>query len=674
MFQINKLEMNEGKLHFLFSAKTGDDPIEVCFGLRDNERWGLLERHQELLLVPEKHHSDYELTVNIFEVISHFQNLSGKRNVIDILIKHNHKYHRIYIKPDMVDYINGKQSITITPLLNLKYYVISQETLGIQVLAKNIKPILKNLQLSNDKVHLQIATLLNNDTSNLAGHKLFVKQRSVANTTQTYNEWESVYEDKSNSFTLNANILSGFRLGEKEIFDLFFEYQSGNFSIQVPLNIGDIQMGVKKWCQLEDIFEVALVKGVTGNLSIRTIRKELSVTVDAIALDEDYLTINLQEPFASSEFSNIKFQIRSYLTGMENKDTVLHYEKAVPKDLKISVNLKEIFGDFSSNFKRTYKIFIECNNQLYKLTKLDFQESLTFDNISVQISFDDTLVLETMIIDTRPIPIAVMGSCFSRSSFNSDDYFNPDYKKYFKVSFSYFWPSVMGLASAPLPYDPDWFTDLPAKKLHEIEWEFLKNWDKDLRDSGAEYLLLDFFVDAMHGVLQFGPNQYLTRNLYTRKTGYYHTNLLKEGKTVDCFQPGYFELWTKSFDLFVEKILDIIPEEKIVLNLSLLTDRFYGRDGGISSFFDSKHITKSRFIHVNHIWTKMNNYFLAKLPNAKVIDMLRFGYIGDADAPEDLAKLGPHHFETGYYKSVVSELNKLISIDSRMPKPSKIGR
>lgn len=673
VFQINKLQINEGKLHFLFSAETGNDPIEVCFGLRDNERWGLLERHQEVLLAPNKHSGDFELTVNITDIINQFEHLSGKRNVIDILIKHNNKYHKLYIKPNMIEYINSKQISNISPLLDIKYYVISKDSLGIQVLAKNIKPILKELQFDNDKVKFQITALLNNGPSNFSGHKLYVKQRSVASTTQTYNEWDSVFEDEANSFTLNANSLSGFNLGEKEIFDLYVEYQCNNFSIQVPLNIGDIQVGVKKWCLIEDIYEVSLLKGVTGNLSIRTIQKELSVNVNDIAINDEKLTIKLQNPNGDSEQSTSKLQIRSYLNGMQNKDTILYYEKTVSKDLTITVNLKELFGDFTSTFKRTYKVFLEYNNQLYKLNKFDFQEALTIENTSVQCSFDDTLILKAMIIDTKPVPIAVMGTCFSRSSFNSADYFNPDYKKYFNVSYSYFWPSIIGLASDPLPYDPSWFKDVSNKKLLEIEWEFLKNWDKALRDSGAEYLLLDFFVDAMHGVLQFGPNQYLTRNLYTRKTNYYNTTLLKEGKTVDCFQPGYFELWTKSFDSFIEKIKDIIPEEKIVLNLALLTDRFYDMNGGITSFFDSKHITKSRFIHVNNIWTKMNNYFLAKLPNAKVIDMLRFGYIGQADAPADLVILGPHHFETGYYKSVVTELNKIISIDSRLPKPSKIG-
>lgn len=361
-------------------------------------------------------------------------------------------------------------------------------------------------------------------------------------------------------------------------------------------------------------------------------------------------------------------QLRSYLDGMINKDTAIYYEDSFSTDqeyLYVKININELFREFSSNYGRKFKVFIVFNNRLYNLTNINPKHTFYINNTNISCFTEETLILETSSSKDITIPLAIMGSCFSRAAFNSAEYFNPDYKEHFNVSYSYFWPSMISLVSNPLPYDKKMFNDVPEGKLFEIEWEFLKNWDKSLKSSGAEYLLLDFFVDAMHGVLQFGENQFLTRNLYTRNTEYYHSTLLKEGKSLDSYHPEYFNLWKVSFDLFIERIKDIIPKENIILNLSFLTDKYHDENGCISSFFNTKHITRPHFLHVNNMWTKMNNYFLTKLPKAKVLDMNRFKYISQYDSPKDLAPCGPHHFESGYYKSIIYRVkqgnNKVIN-------------
>jgi hypothetical protein len=677
MFQISKLHIHENNLQFIVKPEQETDTFEISFRLRDNERWVLIERNQEFLVKPVKKQGEYAVNVNIDEIWDQFKNTSGKRTVIDLHVLYKSEYKKLTITSEIAELVRSQPAIHLNPLLNVKYYVINNESIGIQLVANNVKPVLRDFKIENDSVTFQVDTLLNNEAAQLNGNKLFVKQRSILSTPQTYSSWEYVSVEDTNNFTLNSPIFTEFVLNEKEIFDLFIEYNFRNYTLQMPLNVGKAAISVKKWCELNGLYSLDLLKGKTGNLSIRTTQKELSLDLEDVFIDQGIL--NLKIGTKSLVINQpLSWQIRNFLDGIQTKETVVFYEKSIPAvtendDLFLKIDLTKIFGEFTSNFKRQFKLFIASGYRLYRVTNEDYHDSVSINKTTISCYFTDTLMLETNLNETNPIPIAIMGSCFSRAAFNSADYFNPDYKKYFKVSYSYFWPSIISLVTEPLPFDPENFKDVSENNLYEIEWEFLKNWDKSLHDSGAEYLLVDFFVDAMHGVLQFGPNQFIARNLYTRKTNYYHSTLLKEGKGLECYHPEFFDLWTKCFDQFIERVKGIIPEEKLILNLSNLTDKYYDENHGVSSFFDAKHITRSHFLHVNHVWTKMNNYFLTKLPKAKVIDMNRFNYISRYDSPADLAPCGPHHFESGYYKDIVNELIKVIGVGKFTPKSEALG-
>ncbi|HEM2439472.1 TPA: teichoic acid biosynthesis protein, partial [Listeria monocytogenes] len=55
----------------------------------------------------------------------------------------------------------------------------------------------------------------------------------------------------------------------------------------------------------------------------------------------------------------------------------------------------------------------------------------------------------------------------------------------------------------------------------------------------------------------------------------------------------------------------------------------------------------------NYFWERLNNYFLSKLPEAKVIDFSKKGYIGDFNYPFGHSF---SHFESPYYKDFLKEL------------------
>lgn len=660
MFEITKLDIDGNNLKLFIQTDSPKNDFKISFRLRDNTRWVLIERNQEHLIQPTEKDNGYEVNVNLREFLSIFKNISGKKNVIDLHVNYGLKYENLTISNEAAENIRGSELVNLNSLLNVKYYVIKNQTMAMQLLATDIKATIEDIDIKNDSVTGTFSSTVKGEDCNEYEQNLIIKQRNILSSPNTY-----IYEfkkelDKSGRFSLDIHtIKENFLIGEKEIFDILVEYKVSNYTLHIPLNLGSLNIKVKKWIKSEDV-SFDLIKGKTGHLSIRTSQEKHIVNMIGCSAQESILNIKLKK-FC---YGPVTIQLRSYMDGMDNKDTILFFEEPVFTEndlLNINLNVKEIFKDFSSNHERKFKIFILAENKLYSLSNTDVNFTFMTEKTLINCYIEDTLIFETKFSKDYTISLAIMGSCFSRAAFNSAEYFNPDYKKYFNVSYSYFWPSIISLVSDPLPFDKGSFKDVLVN-LYELEWEFLKSWDKDLKASGAEFLLMDFFVDAMHGVLQLGPNQYLTRNLYTRKTDYYHSTVLKKSKSFDAYDPEYFDVWTKSFDKFVDRIKGIIPEERIVLNLSLLTDKYHDESGGVSSFFNTNHITKSQYLHVNKTWTKMNNYFMTKLPKAKVIDMNSLNYISQYDSPKDLAPCGPHHFESGYYKSIVNELGKVIAI------------
>lgn len=672
MFQLVNLDLNDSSLVLEFKADNDNfNDVTLSFRVRDNKRWVLIERNQEYLIPVESHNNIFRVNVNLYDVFKNFD-IAGKRSVIDIHVKIGKRYEKILLREDMINYINSYGVQSFNSIFNLKYYVINRQILAIQLLAKDIRARLDDVKVMNDgNLKLTIQSALNKSKVDIPHKRLMIKQRTIRNSPQTYIN-QAIINYNLDGYYIHPNeIIENFHFSEQDIFDLFLEYREENYSMEVPINNGDNEFTVRKWYEGKNN-KLDLLKGKTGNLSIRSVKEKFEISLQKVQFVDNTIRLEL-DTVSMKQMQNAKIQIRGYLDGLNDHDTTIFFEKPL-MDLdinnSISFHLNSIFGELAaSNYPRMYKFFIEDSQNLISLNYngIDLEETLALNNKAYKVRFDKTLLLEVKTINTNPIPIAIMGSCFSRAAFNSTaDYFNPNYKDYFKISYSYFWPSMISTVSEPLEYDKSWFSDYDQNKIEEIEWEFLKNWDSALNASGAEYLLLDFFVDAMHGVVKVGKDKYIARNLYTRKTEHYHSDVLINSESFDSYHPDFFNEWKKGFDKFISKVKNSIPEEKIILNMSLLTDKYYDESGGISNFFDAKHITRSQFLHVNNIWTKMNNYFLTQLPNAQVIDMTKFNYISRYDAPKDLAPCGPHHFESDYYKAIVNELYKVIGLSSRL--------
>ena len=255
------------------------------------------------------------------------------------------------------------------------------------------------------------------------------------------------------------------------------------------------------------------------------------------------------------------------------------------------------------------------------------------------------------------IRLAVLGSCFSRNAFESKSYFNPEYKQFYQCAFTHIQSSIISLMSDEASLDHESISNLKIKEQVFIERDFKKTFMTELSALRPEYLIIDFLADAARDVFQMSENSYVSSSLLLKETDLFTELYQKNNLVKHTDNEYYFKLWKIAIDKFIDQVLDILPEENIILSVGQLTDKYYDSNGVVKSYSDSR---KKLLRRNNYLWDKLNNYFIHRLPNSKVIDLTEDGYIGHYDHPYGNS---PSHYESDYYKEYLRKLNDLVRLD-----------
>ena len=152
--------------------------------------------------------------------------------------------------------------------------------------------------------------------------------------------------------------------------------------------------------------------------------------------------------------------------------------------------------------------------------------------------------------------IAIIGACCSRDAFNKK--FIPDWNSYFSVVITRF-TSFISLMSTPVPISRALKRYNNDKRFwHNTFYdECEKNLLNGLVSVNPEFIVIDFYNDAVKGMINLGTNHYLTDHT----SGHWEDLIALKAfeKTEKCSvfnDPSfYFELWKDSFDYFMEFIL-----------------------------------------------------------------------------------------------------------------------
>ncbi len=268
----------------------------------------------------------------------------------------------------------------------------------------------------------------------------------------------------------------------------------------------------------------------------------------------------------------------------------------------------------------------------------------------------------------KKINLAAWGSCYLRNMFAEK--YNPDWKRIFNVVDSYFWFSAISCMSEPCENDS--LYKLFIKKSSEkntlnVERELKKKAFENLKKCSIDYMLVDFYADAMHGVRKISEKCYVGQGTSfspdMQLKDLYEDHIQGVYKKLDYRYDGYWEVWCKYCDSFITRITEMGFQDKIILV-----------EGNFAySFINSKYLVRKydeldfgeRYININNLkareslWNRMNDYFKKTIPNVKTLNMSDYKYLGDLDNK----LLGPNHFEKNYYKSEMAELCKIIVMD-----------
>lgn len=250
-----------------------------------------------------------------------------------------------------------------------------------------------------------------------------------------------------------------------------------------------------------------------------------------------------------------------------------------------------------------------------------------------------------------PVKIGVIGTCFSRSIFRSDEYFNPDYKKYFTVPLTLFHSSLISLMSMRHA-DQEYLLIndlLPDQVFRYIEVEFQKNIKELISLSEVEYLIIDNYSDATHKVIEMNDNNMLTYNRYFAESIY-----KRKFSGKNSFTPGseqHIIQYRESVRDFYSWLQTMNLDKKIIL----LGCR-------LSVFRSGTELWQSKMDWINKVNSNLDIYdsiFLEECSCAQYIDMRSTNWISDVNTPI-VGGASPSHYQSEFYKEIYEKIKKVI--------------
>jgi hypothetical protein len=471
-----------------------------------------------------------------------------------------------------------------------------------------------------------------------------------------------------NKFSLDLKAINNFPFEDQvTILDFIVEVKVDNVSLESDVKMtNDVSLETFK---INDDYKIKCYWTKAKGLSIRVDKLFDIIKVESAEVDGQLVKIIIDTKPKDSELKFIKPKCGVYRQALLSNDPELILYKDIDIDydgtkISININIKELFGGIKSNEQQTYQILLNTGSKYYKPAMnepFNFKSSLDFSTVHFNISNETFIRL--IGLNKTPVKLGVLGTCFTRSAFNSrESYFNPDYKLFFDVKYSHFWPSVLSLVGEPIPFNKGEYKDVPDKELEKIKKEYDKSSLMELEASNVDYVIIDFYVDAIHGVKKLSDGKVIGPNPTLNQTSYSRNVLMKSSQQFDFRHPDFWDEWKKSCNQLVNKLDNIIGLDKVILNLGGLTKYFFDEARERKSFIEDKGFTNKQINFYNNTWQKMNNYFITKAPNVKILDMGRYNYISDIN---HTIGMGPHHFESNFYKSLIGELAKIVVLNEK---------
>ncbi|MBM7600174.1 hypothetical protein JOC34_002565 [Virgibacillus halotolerans] len=261
----------------------------------------------------------------------------------------------------------------------------------------------------------------------------------------------------------------------------------------------------------------------------------------------------------------------------------------------------------------------------------------------------------------RPInqmKIAVHGSCYSRLPFYSNHYFNPDYKEKYDVVLTSFHKSTIGLFTPSIELPDESLSDLNKSEANVVKDDSEKNFFRKLQNLNPEYLIIDFYADAVLDLMRFNNGTILTVTPRLSNSKLFLNKYKGEVEIINHNDFKVFmEMWRPAIKKFTESVIKYIPENKIILTKARMSEKYYDKEENLIEF-KGKRLEEIKKYNV--IFSILESEFLRLLPKTRVIQLPKNKYFSDENFPLGFS---PNHYQTGYYKEYLSKLDDLVYKD-----------
>ena len=217
-----------------------------------------------------------------------------------------------------------------------------------------------------------------------------------------------------------------------------------------------------------------------------------------------------------------------------------------------------------------------------------------------------------------------------------------------------------------MTYPEEFYAGYPETEQRYVRREYEKTSFRELAEAQCEYVLLDFFVDAIHGPRRLKDGKFIGYKAYAKD--FYQDYLMFDSEKYFVDSTGYFEAWKEAADRMIDELVKIFPQNRIVLATGGLT-HYYLDENGVICCFDGKSfrgssMTKHSINSLNYLWDKMNAHFISRLPGAQLLHMRQYNFLAHDRNP---ANVRPYHFVNEYYRTMSAELSRIVLWDRQNP-------
>lgn len=517
----------------------------------------------------------------------------------------------------------------------------------------NLELKIKNNKLIINIVNKHYGLLSINEMTNYSNAKMTTILRKMINGNSTYFT-DKIYLKKLNDINEIIEIIYNKSMKIQE-WKLLIEYKDLNNNMCTrELNISEFYSKYQTKFKESGI----LVHNVKNILKYEKIENK---NVNTITFGSEFVELSFDKDIkdnylyiAKRERGANPFNYKSYIKtkiNIANQSIKVYYNSLKFDWLKNGDNLDILIGTSLKDAK-----FIGVNNK-FELDNEYFTITNKFDGKIYKNGRNALSVYikqKTKMNNINSTKVAILGTCFSRNAFNTSEYFNPEYKDLIQCVYTQFHSTIESLITdvkAPTQLFEEYSDNTDFKYINT---DFNKLFFKELHESSAEYIIIDLYPDATLNQLTLKNESIITYNYMIKENqnlGYYVKDW-GDSKFED--EDKYITKWTESLNKFINKLTEIIPENKIILNRGRLS-KYYYEDETVKEFRTIDLINRS-----NYYWELLDNTFIQKYPNIKIIDITDKPFYADKNYPFGFSY---SHYESDYYKSFFNELIKILYKD-----------